>query len=391
MSRVPAQPGATAPPPARRLEMPPRLAPTRAGPRSTSHICSGESDRGSSGPEAAASTPRYDPAMNASPFPLEPAPRGARGADPRRRRLRPRPRRAASASSRRSTSTASRRCGRRSASPSRRRAGRSAASSSASRPRSRRATTPPGPGYLAYIPGGGVYASALADFIATATNRYVGVTAAAPALAQIEETAVAWLCTLMGLPAGSRGILTSGGSLSNFSAIVTARRRAARRGLPGRVDLLLRGDAPLRGEGRAPRRLPASEPARRCRRTRGSGSCPAALEAAIREDRARGRRPFLVVANVGTTNTGAVDPLPEILGDRPRARPLGPRRRRLRRLLPPGPRRRGAPARDRGLRLDHPRPAQGPLPALRPRRAPRARRRGARPRPPRHAPATSRT
>ena len=61
-----------------------------------------------------------------------------------------------------------------------------------------------GPGYLAYIPGGGVYASALADFIATATNRYVGVTAAAPALAQIEETSIAWLCTLMGLPRGSR-------------------------------------------------------------------------------------------------------------------------------------------------------------------------------------------
>ena len=46
-----------------------------------------------------------------------------------------------------------------------------------------------GPGYLAYIPGGGVYAAALADFLATATNRYVAVTQAAPVLAQIEETA----------------------------------------------------------------------------------------------------------------------------------------------------------------------------------------------------------
>ncbi len=61
-----------------------------------------------------------------------------------------------------------------------------------------------GPGYLAYIPGGGVYAAALAELVAAATNRYVGVTAPAPALAQIEETAGRWLCALMGLPAGAR-------------------------------------------------------------------------------------------------------------------------------------------------------------------------------------------
>jgi len=169
-----------------------------------------------------------------------------------------------------------------------------------------------GPGYLAYIPGGGVYAAALADFVATATNRYVGVSGAAPALAQIEETAVAWLCRLMGLPAGSRGILTSGGSLSNFSAIVSARHerlgedfrdgvlycseethycvaKAARlAGFPRAGVVTLPTDARLRLE-------------------------PGALEQAVGADRARGRRPFLVVANVGTTNTGAIDPLPEIL------------------------------------------------------------------------------
>jgi aromatic-L-amino-acid decarboxylase len=169
-----------------------------------------------------------------------------------------------------------------------------------------------GPGYLAYIPGGGVYASALADFIASATNRYVGVTAAAPALAQIEETAIAWLCTLMGLPAGARGILTSGGSLSNFGALVTARE--------GRLDedfqdgtIYLSDETHhcvakavrLAGFPRASlRTLPTDARFR---------LVPEALEAAIREDRARGRRPFLVVANVGTTNTGAVDPLPEVL------------------------------------------------------------------------------
>jgi aromatic-L-amino-acid decarboxylase len=170
-----------------------------------------------------------------------------------------------------------------------------------------------GPGYLAYIPGGGVYAAALADFLATATNRYVGVTGAAPVLAQIEETAVSWLVTLMGLPAGARGILTSGGSLSNFSAVVTARHE--RLGEDFRDGVIYFSDqthycvtkaARLAGFPRAGlRALPTDARFR---------LVPEALEAAIREDRSGDRQPFLVVANVGTTNTGAVDPLPEVLG-----------------------------------------------------------------------------
>lgn len=169
-----------------------------------------------------------------------------------------------------------------------------------------------GPGYLAYIPGGGVYAAALADFIATAANRYMGVTLAAPALVQIEETAVAWLSTLMGLPATARGILTSGGSLSNFGAIVTARHERlgedfqdASIYFTGETHYCVTKAARLAGFSRASlREIPTDDRLR---------LAPAALERAIREDRAGGRRPFLVVASVGTTNTGAIDPLPEIL------------------------------------------------------------------------------
>lgn len=169
-----------------------------------------------------------------------------------------------------------------------------------------------GPGHLAYIPGGGVYASALADFVATATNRYVGVTGAAPALAQIEETAVGWLAGLMGLPAGARGILTSGGSLSTFSALVTAREERLDEDFQDATIYLseethhcVTKAARLAGFPRASlHALPTDARFR---------LVPEALEQAIREDRSRGRRPFLVVANVGTTNTGAVDPLPEVL------------------------------------------------------------------------------
>lgn len=169
-----------------------------------------------------------------------------------------------------------------------------------------------GPGYLAYIPGGGIYAAALADFVAAATNRYVGVSGAAPVLAQIEETAVAWLCRLMGLPAGARGILTSGGSLSNFSAIVSARE--ARLGEDFRDGVLYCSGETHHCVAKAarlagfPRAGVVTLPTDARLRLR-----PEALERAVCEDRARGRRPFLVIANVGTTNTGAVDPLPEVL------------------------------------------------------------------------------
>src|SRR5574340_579758 len=169
-----------------------------------------------------------------------------------------------------------------------------------------------GPGYLAYIPGGGLYAAALAGFIASAVNPYVGVNQAAPALAEIEATATRWLCGLMGLPPGARGILTSGGSLSNFSAVVTARHERLGERLEGgtiycsdETHYCVAKSARFAGIPRANLRLLPTDGRFRL--------VPEALAAALREDRAAGWRPFLVVVNVGTTNTGAIDPLPEVL------------------------------------------------------------------------------
>jgi aromatic-L-amino-acid decarboxylase len=81
-----------------------------------------------------------------------------------------------------------------------------------------------GPGYLAYIPGGGLFASAVADLVANAVNRYVGVWIAAPALAQLETNVVRFFADLVGFGPDGGGILTSGGSLANLTGIVTARR-----------------------------------------------------------------------------------------------------------------------------------------------------------------------
>src|SRR5437879_2812758 len=85
-----------------------------------------------------------------------------------------------------------------------------------------RSFTTPGPGYLAYIPGGGIFPAAVADLIATAVNRYVGVFAAAPALAQLEANVVRWFCEIVGYGKKSGGVLTTGGSMANFIAMVAA-------------------------------------------------------------------------------------------------------------------------------------------------------------------------
>jgi aromatic-L-amino-acid decarboxylase len=170
-----------------------------------------------------------------------------------------------------------------------------------------------GPGYLAFIPGGGLYTAALADFIACAVNRYVGVRVAAPALVQIEETALRWMADLMGYPAGASGILTTGGSLSNLSAIVTARAALLNEDELSR-GILYVSEETHRCVSKAARI--AGFPARNVREVACDARwrmLPDALETEIRADHARGLRPFLVVPSVGTTNTGAIDPLPEIL------------------------------------------------------------------------------
>lgn len=165
-----------------------------------------------------------------------------------------------------------------------------------------------GPGYLAYIPGGGLPHSAVADLIADAVNRYVGVFAAAPGLAQIEANVVRWFADLVGYPRAASGILTSGGSLATFSALVAARRdRLPEDFLSGtlyasdQTHHALQKAALLAGFPPDNVREIPTDDAYRIR-------VPALAEA-VAADRAAGRTPFFVAGNAGTTNTGAVDDL----------------------------------------------------------------------------------
>lgn len=169
----------------------------------------------------------------------------------------------------------------------------------------------PGPGYLAYIPGGGLYPAALADFIADTTNRYTGVWQAAPVLLQLEANALDWLRDWMQFPATARGLFTTGGSMANFNAILCARERhlgtEIRRGVmytSTQVHHSVAKSAKLAGI--------FSDRVRSIDVDRDFRMRTDALAAAIADDRARGLTPFLVVSSAGTTNTGAVDPLDAI-------------------------------------------------------------------------------
>jgi len=171
-----------------------------------------------------------------------------------------------------------------------------------------RSFTAPGPGYLAYIPGGGLYPAALADFISNTTNRYTGVWQAAPVLVQLEANALDWLREWMDFPPGARGLFTSGGSMATFNAIVCARERylgaEIRRGVLYTSDQAHHSvlkSAKLAGV--MPDRVRAIDSDDRYR------LCVDALRAAIATDRRAGLTPFAVVSSAGTTNTGAVDPL----------------------------------------------------------------------------------
>ncbi|MCS6991453.1 MAG: aminotransferase class V-fold PLP-dependent enzyme [Chitinophagales bacterium] len=172
---------------------------------------------------------------------------------------------------------------------------------------------PASAGHLGYIPGGGLYYSALGDYLADVFNRYAGVHFTGPGAAALEQHLVRWMADLFGYPGEAAGTLTSGGSVSNLMAVMVARDAA---GLKSRdvdraviymthqahhsIDKALR----LAGLREAIiRRVPMDE------RWRMKADD---LDRLIIMDKTNRLLPLMVVASAGTTDTGAVDPLADL-------------------------------------------------------------------------------
>jgi aromatic-L-amino-acid/L-tryptophan decarboxylase len=168
-----------------------------------------------------------------------------------------------------------------------------------------------GPGYMAFIPGGGLYTSALGDFIARVVNRFTNLHSPSPAFAEMEATVIRWFADEFAYPPGAGGLLTTGGSMANFSALVTARRsKLPEDFLSG--TLYVSDQAHASNEKAA--RL-AGFPQGAVREVPTTAQLKLDvddLRSMIETDRRAGLQPFCVIASAGTTNTGAIDPLDAI-------------------------------------------------------------------------------
>lgn len=169
--------------------------------------------------------------------------------------------------------------------------------------------------YLGYIPGGGVFHSALGDYLAAVTNRYAGLFFACPGAVRLENMLLRWMAEIVGYPDTAAGNLSSGGSIANLTAIVTARDAAGIEGetikravvyVTEQVHHCINKALHLAGLGTCVRRTVPVDA--------GYRMIPAALAKAIEADRKTGLQPWLIVASAGTTNTGSVDPLTNIGG-----------------------------------------------------------------------------
>jgi glutamate/tyrosine decarboxylase-like PLP-dependent enzyme len=167
------------------------------------------------------------------------------------------------------------------------------------------------PGYLAFIPGEGTWPGALGDLIASALNLDTCWWLGSSGPSALELAVLDWFRDWVGYPAEAAGVLVSGGSAANLTALACARED--RVGAADPDALVYLSDQSHSSMARAVRLLGFRPDQVRVLPTDADARIRVeALRALIRSDRASGRTPFLVGANAGATTSGAVDPLPEL-------------------------------------------------------------------------------
>ena len=168
------------------------------------------------------------------------------------------------------------------------------------------------PRFFAFVPSPGNFVSALGDLLASVHNPFVGSWLEGAGPQTVERTVIEWLAKEAGLPFGAGGIFLSGGSLSNMTAIIAARewKFSASNWSHGAIYFSDQTHVSVRRllrflgfDNKQVRVVPSGPDLR----------LPVdALRRQMDADARQGLLPFCVVANAGTTNTGAIDPLAEV-------------------------------------------------------------------------------
>ncbi|HEY9514926.1 MAG TPA: aminotransferase class I/II-fold pyridoxal phosphate-dependent enzyme [Gemmatimonadaceae bacterium] len=172
----------------------------------------------------------------------------------------------------------------------------------------------PHPGFIAYVPSCPTFPAVLGDWLATGFNFFGGVWPMASGPNEVELVVLDWFRQWLGMPEGAGGLLTSGGSNANFTAVVAARHEAVGDDA-GRVAQLVVYISDQTHSSAIRAAWMAGIPRSNVRQLPTNGDfriqMPALAEA-VASDRAAGLIPLMVVGNGGTTSTGAVDPLAEL-------------------------------------------------------------------------------
>ena len=166
------------------------------------------------------------------------------------------------------------------------------------------------PGYFAFVPSFTTWPAALAELIAAAANPYCGAWMESAGPAQVELQVIDWFRDWLGMPGSTSGVLVTGGSAANLTALLVARDAA---GGPSDDEIVYVSDQAHSSLARTARAMGLRPHQVRVLPTDGRWRLrPGSVTAAVRADREAGRVPFALCASGGSTNTGAVDPLADL-------------------------------------------------------------------------------
>jgi aromatic-L-amino-acid/L-tryptophan decarboxylase len=168
------------------------------------------------------------------------------------------------------------------------------------------------PRFMAFVPGAPTWPGVLGDLIAAGSNIFQGTWLASSGVSALELVVIDWFRAWLGCRQGTAGLLVSGGSAANLTALACA--RLARYPAHSHDAVIYCSSEAHSSVQRAARILGFADDRVRGVRVDGADRIDCSeLRTLIAADRAAGLDPFLVVATAGTTSTGAIDPLPELV------------------------------------------------------------------------------